>query len=55
VLLDVGGGLLIVGLALAGFLVVLIVSVLVLRLIGVVLGDSGAETSGSEGGADPEP
>ena len=39
VLLDVGGVALAIGLALVGFAVVVLVSVLVLRLLGVVLGE----------------
>ena len=43
-LLDVGGVLLGIGLAVVGFAVVVIVSVLVLRLLGVVLGEGGGDT-----------
>jgi len=38
-LFDVAGTLLAIGLAIVGFAVVVLVSVIVLRLLGVVLGD----------------
>ena len=51
-LLDVGGVLLGVGLAVVGFAVVVIVSALVLRLLGVVLGDGARPPSGVGTGED---
>ena len=52
-LLDVGGVLLGVGLAVVGFAVVVLVSVLVLRLLGVVLGEGGSDAEASDDAAEP--
>ncbi|HEX6538240.1 MAG TPA: hypothetical protein VF155_03560 [Candidatus Dormibacteraeota bacterium] len=48
-LLDATGVLLGIGLAVAGFAVVVLVTALVLRLIGVVLGDDDAGDTGDAG------
>lgn len=55
VLLDTGALLLGVGLAVAGFIVVVVVSATVLRLIGFVLGDgeAGSADDAPEQGASP--
>jgi hypothetical protein len=48
VLLDASGVLLGVGLAIAGFIVVIVVSATVLRLIGFVLGDGEPNPEGED-------